>query len=94
MSLFELEIWTMQKGFNSDITVKGKLYHVQTEDWGQQNPFIVSRIFASGAVLKTIKTSYEEATRLGPVNAEEAIRQALRRQHNRVLDSLVSGQVI
>ena len=83
----------MQKGFNSDITVKGKLYHIQTEDWGQQNPFIVSRVFCSGAVLKTVKTSYDEALRSGPVNNEEAIRQALKRQHNRVVDSLVSGQI-
>jgi hypothetical protein len=51
----------MQKGHNSDINVRGKSYHVQTEDWGSENPFIVSRIFCDGAVLKTIKTSHSEA---------------------------------
>ena len=83
----------MQKGFNSDLTVKGKAYHVQTEDWGSQNPFIVSRVFSNGAVVKTIKTSHEEALRLGPVNDAEAIKQALRRQHMRVMDALMSGQI-
>ena len=53
----------MQTGFNSDITYRGVSYHVQTEDWGLENPFIVSRVFQQGAVLKTFKTSY--ATFLG-----------------------------
>ena len=83
----------MQKGFNSDVTVKGKTFHVQTEDWGTQNPFIVSRVFCNGAVMKTIKTSHAEAIRTGPVNDGEAIKLALRRQHNRVMESLVSGQI-
>jgi len=82
----------MQKGFNTDINVRGKTYHVQTEDWGLENPFLVSRIFANGAVIKTIKTSYNDALRGGPIGNEEAIRQALRRQHNRVMDDLVGGQ--
>lgn len=83
----------MQKGFNSDLSVKGKNYHIQTEDWGSQNPFLVSRIFCNGAVLKTIKTPYEEALKLGPVNNEEALKQALRRQHHRIMDDLISGQL-
>ena len=82
----------MQKGYNSDISVRGKNYHIQTEDWGTANPFIVSRVFANGAVLKTIKTPYTEALRFGPVNNEdESIRQALRRQHQQVMDDLMSG---
>ena len=28
----------LHKGHNSDITVKGVAYHVQTEDWGEANP--------------------------------------------------------
>lgn len=83
----------MQKGYNSDIQVRGKSYHVQTEDWGTQNPFLVTRIFCNGAVMKTFKTSYSDALRGGPVNDLEAIRLALRQQHNRILDQLVSGQL-
>ena len=45
----------------------------------------------SGAVLRTLKTPYAEALRTGPVNEEEAIRLALRRQHQRVVDDLTSG---
>lgn len=88
-----LSVEEMQKGFNSDINVKGKSYHVQTEDWGMQNPFLVSRIFHNGAVLKTIKIAYEQALQSGPRQDPEAIKLALKRQHHQVLDQLVSGQI-
>jgi hypothetical protein len=84
----------MQKGFNSDIVARGQKYHIQTEDWGMQNPFIVSRVFCNGAVLKTIKTSYEQALRSGSVYEVEAIKNALRKQHHSIIDSLmISGTV-
>lgn len=81
----------VQKGFNSDINVRGQSYHIQTEDWGVQNPYIVSRVFVNGAVLKTIKTPY--ASVLGIAESAEAIRLALRRQHNTIIDTLMSGSV-
>ena len=83
----------MQKGFNSDITVRGQKFHVQTEDWGRQNPFIVSRIFVNGAVKKTIKTPYGIILQEGPSQVEEAIRLALKKQHSTVIDNLMSGQI-
>lgn len=84
----------MQKGFNSDISVRGKPFHVQTEDWGQGNPYIVTKIFSGGAVLKTIKLHYDEALRGGPVGDAAAIGLALRRQHQRIMDELVSGKLV
>ncbi len=89
----------MEKGFNSDVSVGIKKYHVQTEDWGLQNPFIVTRIFCNGAVVNTIKTPYSELTKqsdsyLNKVNVlnDESIRAALRKQHNSVIDGLYSGK--
>ncbi len=81
----------MQKGFNSDITVRGSKYHIQTEDWGFSNPFVVSRIFVNGAVLKTIKTPYELILKDGSSSRDEAIKMALHRQHSRVIDTLMAG---
>lgn len=83
----------MQKGFNSDIQYQGKTYHIQTEDWGLGNPFIVTRIFCNGAVLKTIKTPYSSF-----LNAhqsfpqDERIRLALRNQHSEILESLARAR--
>lgn len=81
----------MQKGFNSDVTVRGQKYHIQTEDWGLQNPFLVSRIFCNGAVLKTIKTPYDVVLQLGSNQSDEAIKLALRRQHSTIIDTLMAG---
>ena len=83
----------MIKGFNSDIVVKGKNYHVQSEDWGRDKASLVSRVFQNGAVIKTIKISYSEALNSGPVNDTEALKQALRRKHTRVLDDLTAGRI-
>lgn len=72
----------MVKGLNSDIVSGNRSYHVQTEDWGPKNPFLVSRIFLNGAVVKTFKSS----------RPEEKIDLALKRQHFEILDFLASSQ--
>lgn len=82
---------SIQKGFNSDITVRGQKYHIQTEDWGAQNPYLVSRIFCNGAVLKTIKTPYDTVLRMGSNQSTEAIKLALHRQHSTIIDNLMAG---
>lgn len=91
---------SMQKGFNSDVNVGGKKFHVQTEDWGHQNPYLVTRIFLNGAVFKTVKTPYQQILNktLGdletfPSNLAESIQKALRQQHTLVVEKLVSGDL-
>ncbi len=84
----------MEKGFNSDVSIEGVNYHVQTEDWGQANPFLVSRVFRDGAVVKSIKTSYVEVLPKGPAAAASQIRFAMRLQHEQILDLLLSGQLV
>jgi hypothetical protein len=81
----------MQPGFNSDISVRGQKYHVQTEDWGPERGFLVSRVFTSGAVIKTIKLPYAEVFKQGPSNDAEAVRMALRRQHQRIVEELMAS---
>lgn len=90
----------MEKGYNSDVTVQGIHYHVQTEDWGKENPFLVSRIFCNGAVVRSVKTPYSSALRaqvrlssLGHVSTSQALRLAMIDQHNRILDQLLTGDL-
>jgi hypothetical protein len=52
----------MVKGLNSDLIIRGKKFHIQTEDWGRENPFLVTKVFCDGAVLRTIKTPYTALT--------------------------------
>ncbi len=85
----------MQKGFNSDVNFKGHKYHIQTEDWGFQNPYLVSRVFRQGAVLTTIKTPYIEILKEPvPRDQVEVIQSALRNQHTLVVERLLSGEFI
>ncbi len=84
----------MEKGFNSDVQFLGVRYHVQTEDWGMSNPYLVSRVFKDGAVLKSVKTSYSEVLPKGHNSGVQAIRLAMRVQHQQILDLLVSGHLI
>lgn len=85
---------SVQKGFNSDILYKGCTYHIQTEDWGLQNPFLVSQIFCNGAVIKNIKIPYTKVLPNSVSPNEKSVRLALETQHESVLDLLVSGQLL
>ncbi len=86
----------MEKGFNSDLTLAGVAYHVQTEDWGFENPYLVTRVYKSGAVVESVKTPYADVLRnrnafmlLRDKSAmSEALREAMRAQHERTLNSL------
>jgi hypothetical protein len=82
----------MEKGFNSDISISGIGYHVQTEDWGLDNPFVVTRIFRSGAVVKSIKTPYSEIWNKAKRSDQHAIRLGMQLQHQEILDQLMDGQ--
>ncbi len=84
----------MEKGYNSDVSIEGIHFHVQTEDWGRTNPFLVSRVFREGAVVKSIKTGYGEVLPKGPKSEPTAIRFAMRLQHDQILDLLLSGQLV
>lgn len=83
----------MQKGHNTDLRIAGIQYHIQTEDWGIDNPFLVTRVFKNGAVVRSVKRCYRKALALGPKDLHEAVRFALLEQHNKILDLLQSGQV-
>ncbi len=83
----------VQKGFNSDILYKGLTYHVQTEDWGAQNPYFVSQIFRNGAIIKNIKIPYTKVLPTHKSPDASAVRFALEMQHQSILDLLVSGQL-
>lgn len=84
----------MEKGYNSDVSHNGLSYHVQTEDWGLENPFLVSRVYQDGAVVKSIKTAYDDILPGEQKKQSEFIRMAMKFQHKKILDLLLSGQLI
>ena len=82
----------MEAGLNSDIQIGEQSFHIQTEDWGWDNPFIVTKIFNQGAVIKSFKVPYQTVLR-SPFPSEQSIRQAIETQHREILDRLISGHI-
>ena len=87
-------MFQIEKGFNTDISLSGISYHIQTEDWGHKNPYLVSRIFRNGAVVKSIKTSYTDVLPQGIQSSRESVKWAMETQHHRILDLLAEGQML
>jgi len=50
----------MITGFNTDIEFNGRVYHVQTEDRGLDNPIVESLVYSGGEIVTARKTSYAE----------------------------------
>ncbi len=51
---------SMITGFNQDVSYKGTVYHVQTEDRGKGNPLIETLIYVGGEIVASRRTSYED----------------------------------
>jgi hypothetical protein len=84
----------MEQGFNSDVVFEGVSYHIQTEDWGDGNPYVVTKVFNSGTVVLSLKTSYGQIENMNFAVGRQAVRLGMREQHQKVLDQLVSGTLI
>src|SRR5689334_19610833 len=76
-------------GFNHNIKHKGKVYHVQTEDSGINNPHIITHLFVGGNILASKKTSYADI--LNAENLPEVVRELMEEQHKEMLRNLING---
>jgi hypothetical protein len=77
-------------GHNSNVTISGTMFHVQTEDRGTANAVIDTTVHCRGRVLYRRKTSYLD---LLPLNAdsEQALKLRLDEQHRVVMEELRLG---
>ncbi len=76
---------------NTDIEYKGKLFHVQTEDWGADNPFVVTRVFSGGKVLGSIKTNYKSWLTLEKSTLQSKLGIVLNSQHSESIFKIKQG---
>ncbi len=76
-------------GINTDHRIRGKTFHIQTEDSGQSNPVLFTHVFIGGSIIGSRKTTYEDA--LGREDIEEHVRSLMRTQHRETLQALMSG---
>ena len=82
----------MQLGHNSNVTVAGDTYHVQTEERGAAQALIDTTVYLRGRVLHRRTNSF---TDLLPLNAdrEQALKLRVDTQHRSVVDELRSGKL-
>ncbi len=76
-------------GFNHNIKHKGKVYHVQTEDSGVNNPHIITHLFVGGNILASKKKGYADLLSLP--NVPEVVRSMMEEQHKQMLRNLING---
>jgi hypothetical protein len=76
-------------GFNHNIKHKGKMYHIQTEDSGLDNPHIITHLFVGGNILASKKTSYADI--VGAENLAQVVRELMEEQHKEMLRNLING---
>jgi hypothetical protein len=77
-------------GINSEITRKGQVFHVQTQDMGLDAHYVESLIYKSGKLLSTRKASY--TAYLGLPDLAEKIRKLIDDQHNEILKGIADGK--
>ena len=81
----------MLVGYNTNITYKGVVYHVQTEDSGLKNPIIVTLLYIKGTILSSKKTGYSHLA--ADPDFKEKVREIMKEQHKNMIKELVSGSL-
>jgi len=79
----------MVVGYNHNIKHAGKLFHVQTEDSGLDNPHVITHLFVGGNIIASKKTSYADIA--GADNLAEVVRELMEEQHKEMLRNLING---
>lgn len=81
----------MITGFNTDVSYQGRVYHVQTEDRGQDKPFLESLVYIGGTIIAKKRTPYSEQLSKGAT--EEMIASLLKRQHQVIIAAIKAGRI-
>jgi hypothetical protein len=79
-------------GFNTDIKHNDKVYHIQTEDKGLQNPYIESLVYVGGEILASRKTSYADKIVERGFD-EKAISALMEQQHKTMIAAIKRGRL-
>lgn len=69
-------------GYNHNISYRGLVFHVQTEDSGVANPHIFTHLFHGGVILSTRRLDYDAEA------SDDAVKSLMQAQHKAVLKEL------
>ncbi|MGA7613927.1 MAG: hypothetical protein WBX15_01995 [Thermoanaerobaculia bacterium] len=83
----------MITGFNTDIRHNDRIFHIQTEDKGLNNPYIESLVYVGGEILASKKTSYVEHVNPGAPIDEKLIASMMEHQHRTMIAAIKRGKL-
>jgi hypothetical protein len=78
-------------GLNTNVTHNGVAYHVQTEDLGQANPYVLTLVFRGGAIVAREKINYRKV--LGERPGQAQVKALMGQQHARIVRRVTAGEV-
>ena len=81
----------MLTGFNTDINHNGRVFHVQTEDKGQDNPVIETLIYLGGEIIDARRTSYRSILQKKGFQPK-LIYKLMERQHKLAIADIRAGR--
>jgi hypothetical protein len=81
----------MMLGLNTNVTCNGVGYHVQTEDLGRANPYVLTLVFRGGAIVAREKVNYLEL--LGDRPRDAQVKALMERQHARISKQVIAGEL-
>lgn len=76
-------------GFNHNVQHLGQVFHVQTEDSGEEIAAIATHVFLGGTILASRRDAYPELR--GAPDLHEQVRARMQAQHKQMLRELVKG---
>lgn len=80
----------MITGYNTDIKHADRVFHVQTEDKGIDNPTIESLIYCGGKIIASRQYSYEKL--LGEGYSEALVQELVDSQHRKMMRDIRGGK--
>ena len=81
----------MITGHNTDVEYAGRVYHVQTEDKGVENPLIETLVYSKGEILDTRRSSYADLVASGACSEADVARR-IEEQHRRCVRDVCNGR--
>ena len=79
----------MIPGYNHNVKYGDRVYHVQTEDSGVDNPHIITHLFFGGNIIESRKQAYNDIAK--SPNLKEQLVPLMQLQHKNMLKDLIRG---
>ncbi len=79
-------------GFNTDVKYRNEIFHIQTEEKGENNPTIETLVYHNGEILLSRRISYGHLKNID--NMRNRVKKMMKVQHDEVGNELKNGKFL